>query len=71
MDKDYLVYESKDILKENTVDIYKILNIMEKMNWKWLFIYYYISSAQELGKNKWNCQPVEELLYLLLFLTSD
>lgn len=34
MDKDYLVYESKDILKENTVDIYKILNIMEKMNWK-------------------------------------
>lgn len=34
MDYDYLVYERGDILKENTIDIYKIMNIVEKMNWK-------------------------------------
>lgn len=34
MDYDYLVYERGDILNENTIDIYKIMNIVEKMNWK-------------------------------------
>mgnify|MGYP001852873385 CR=1 FL=1 len=70
MDYDYLVYERGDILKENTIDIYKIMNIVEKMNWKWLFVYYYIS-CRELGKYEIVSQPIEELLYLLLSFRSD